>query len=81
MEMGREWEPRELRGPLWELATALPLLLAGVDLFMMIHPAAVKALKDITKQITSPTGTKADQLAEWTSTRIALEEGNTCGKS
>lgn len=81
MELGREWEPRELRGPLWELTTALPLLLAGVDLFMMMHPAAVKALKDITKQLTGPTGTKADHLAEWISTRIALEEGNTCGKS
>jgi len=81
MEMGQEWEPRELRGPLWELVTALPLLLAGTDLFMMMHPAAVKALKEVTKQLTSPTGTKAGHIAEWISTRIASEEGSTCEKS
>jgi len=58
LKMSQEWEPRELRGPLWELTTALTLLLAGVDLFMMMHPAAVKTLKDIVKNLTA--GKKAD---------------------
>lgn len=58
LKMSPEWEPRELRGPLWELTTALTLLLAGVDLFMMMHPAAVKTLKDIIKNLTL--GKKAD---------------------
>ena len=58
LKMSKEWEPRELRGPLWELTTALTLLLAGVDLFMMMHPAAVKTLKDIVKNLT--VGKKAD---------------------
>jgi acetyl-CoA decarbonylase/synthase complex subunit delta len=58
LKMSPEWEPRELRGPLWELTTALTLLLAGVDLFMMMHPAAVKSLKDIIKNLTL--GKKAD---------------------
>jgi acetyl-CoA decarbonylase/synthase complex subunit delta len=70
LEMGPEWEPRELRGPLWELTTALTLLLAGADLFMMMHPAAVKALKDITKQLTSHSHGNADKLANWVSTQI-----------
>ena len=35
----------ELRGPLWEAETALSLLLAGVDIFMMSHPAAIGALR------------------------------------
>jgi acetyl-CoA decarbonylase/synthase complex subunit delta len=70
MEMAPEWEPRELRGPLWELTTALTLLLAGVDLFMMMHPAAVKALKDITHQLLGGNSGNADKLVEWVSTRI-----------
>lgn len=35
----------ELRGPLWEAETALSLLLAGIDIFMMSHPAAIGALR------------------------------------
>jgi acetyl-CoA decarbonylase/synthase complex subunit delta len=70
MEMPQEWEPRELRGPLWELTTALTLLLAGVDLFMMMHPAAVKALKDTVKQLLSGKSTTVDSFAEWVSARI-----------
>ena len=53
LKMSAEWEPRELRGPLWEVTTAITLLLAGVDLFMMMHPAAVKTLKDVTNYLTS----------------------------
>ena len=65
LKMSAEWEPRELRGPLWELTTAVTLLLAGVDLFMMMHPAAVKTLKDVTNYLTS--GKKADpsKFADW----------------
>jgi len=47
MKMGPQWAPRELRGPIWETITAQTLLLAGVDYFMMMHPAAVKAVKTI----------------------------------
>jgi len=47
MKMDPQWGPRELRGPIWETITALTLLLAGVDFFMMIHPAAVKVVKDV----------------------------------
>jgi acetyl-CoA decarbonylase/synthase complex subunit delta len=47
MKMGPQWAPRELRGPIWETITAQTLLLAGVDYFMMMHPASVKAVKTI----------------------------------
>jgi len=70
LEMSPEWEPRELRGPLWELTTALTLLLAGVDLFMMMHPAAVKALKDTIRQLQSGGSVEANELVEWVSARI-----------
>jgi acetyl-CoA decarbonylase/synthase complex subunit delta len=70
LKMAPEWEPRELRGPLWEVTTALTLLLAGVDLFMMMHPAAVKTLKDVTNQLLGESSGNADRLAEWVSTKI-----------
>jgi acetyl-CoA decarbonylase/synthase complex subunit delta len=70
LKMSPEFEPRELRGPLWELVTALTLLLTGVDLFMMMHPAAVKALKDIIRQLMSGGSGSADRLAEWVSMRL-----------
>jgi acetyl-CoA decarbonylase/synthase complex subunit delta len=70
LEMSPEWEPRELRGPLWELTTAVTLLLAGVDLFMMMHPAAVKALKGTINQLLSGSHADADRLAEWASAKI-----------
>jgi len=70
MELTAEWEPRELRGPLWELTTALPLLLAGVDLFMMMHPAAVKTLKDLINQLLSGSSGDANRLVEWVSAKV-----------
>jgi len=70
LKMAPEWEPRELRGPLWEVVTALTLLLAGVDLFMMMHPAAVKTLKDVTEQLASGSLGDSGKLVEWVSAKI-----------
>lgn len=70
LEMSPVFEPRELRGPLWEVTTALTLLLAGVDLFMMMHPAAVKTLKDIVGQLLSGSSGNADRLVEWVSVKV-----------
>lgn len=70
MKMAPEWEPRELRGPLWEVVTALTLLLAGVDLFMMMHPAAVKTLKDVIRKLMSGSGGNSERLFEWVSMKI-----------
>ena len=70
LKMGPEWEPRELRGPLWEVTTALTLLLAGVDLFMMMHPAAVKTLKDVVNRLRSGSSGDADKLLEWVSKKV-----------
>jgi acetyl-CoA decarbonylase/synthase complex subunit delta len=70
LKMAPEWEPRELRGPLWEVTTALTLLLAGVDLFMMMHPAAVKTLRDIITQLGNGSTGNAGKLAEWVSVKV-----------
>ncbi|MDH7607490.1 MAG: CO dehydrogenase/acetyl-CoA synthase subunit delta [Candidatus Bathyarchaeota archaeon] len=70
LKMAPEWEPRELRGPLWEVVTALTLLLAGVDLFMMMHPAAVKTVKDVISQLMGGKSGNADKFVEWVSVKV-----------
>jgi acetyl-CoA decarbonylase/synthase complex subunit delta len=45
------WGPRELRGPIWEATTALILALCGAELFMMMHPLAVKLFRDFGRLI------------------------------
>jgi acetyl-CoA decarbonylase/synthase complex subunit delta len=67
LKMTPEWEPRELRGPLWEVTTALTLLLTGVDLFMMMHPAAVKTLKEVIGQLVSGKKANASKFVNWVS--------------
>jgi acetyl-CoA decarbonylase/synthase complex subunit delta len=69
LKMAPEWEPRELRGPLWEVTTALTLLLAGVDLFMMMHPAAVKTLKGVTNNLVNSGKVDAAKYADWVSVK------------
>jgi len=69
-KMDPEWGPREFRGPIWETVTALTLLLAGVDLFMMMHPAAVKTLKDVIKQLTTGKSGDPKKIANWVTAKI-----------
>jgi acetyl-CoA decarbonylase/synthase complex subunit delta len=71
MKMAPEWGPRELRGPMWETVTALTLLLAGVDLFMMMHPAAVKTLKDVVNGLTAGMGRgKPELIGDWVTLKV-----------
>ena len=66
--MDPKWGAKGLRGPLWETVTGLTLLLAGVDLFMMLHPAAVQTLRNTIKRLTEKSGS-ADiaKIANWVS--------------
>ncbi len=70
MKIGPEWEPRELRGPIWETVTALALLLAGVDIFMMMHPAAVRTMKEVIRNLVSLGKAKSEEITDWVSIRI-----------
>jgi len=71
IKLAPEWGPRELRGPMWETVTALTLLLAGVDLFMMMHPAAVKTLKDVISELTAGTGRgRTELIGDWVTLKI-----------
>ncbi|MFA5239480.1 MAG: acetyl-CoA decarbonylase/synthase complex subunit delta [Phycisphaerae bacterium] len=45
------WGNVEDRGPMWEAATAICLLQAGVDIIRMRHPRAVAAVKNFINQI------------------------------
>ena len=68
MKMGPEWDPRELRGPIWETITGQTLLLVGVDYFMMMHPAAVSALKEMIDRLMK--GEKPTEPTDWVSIKI-----------
>jgi acetyl-CoA decarbonylase/synthase complex subunit delta len=70
MKMDPEWGPRELRGPMWETVTALTLLSAGVDLFMMMHPAAIKTVKEVIKELMSGKSGKPEKISNWASMKI-----------
>jgi len=70
LKMEDKWEPRELRGPLWEVTTALTLLLSGVDIFMMIHPEAVKTLKEVINNLSSGKKTDPSKYVDWVSAKI-----------
>ncbi|MCS7364734.1 MAG: CO dehydrogenase/acetyl-CoA synthase subunit delta [archaeon GB-1867-035] len=43
--------PRSIRGPLWEAVTAIIAMLAGTDLFMMLHPKAMQTLKSFAEAL------------------------------
>lgn len=68
-----ELGPREYRGPIWEAVTALTLMLAGCDLFMMMHPAAIMTIKEVAGWLM-----KADAKAlyeeDWTKIPAPKEE-------
>ncbi|MFW9806080.1 MAG: CO dehydrogenase/acetyl-CoA synthase subunit delta [Candidatus Thorarchaeota archaeon] len=68
-----ELGPRELRGPIWESVTALALLLAGNDLFMMMHPAAIKTLHDLVGWLKERQTVKSDEYPDWTT--LTIPEG------
>jgi acetyl-CoA decarbonylase/synthase complex subunit delta len=70
MKLGPGWEPRQLRGPIWETITALSLFLAGVDVFMMMHPDAVKAMKKLIEQFMSRGHAKPEKIANWVNARM-----------
>lgn len=70
MRMDPAWGPREFRGPIWETVTALTLLLTGVDWFMMMHPAAVKTVKDVVRTFTRGEKARSETIADWIQVKL-----------
>ncbi|MCK5670976.1 CO dehydrogenase/acetyl-CoA synthase subunit delta [Candidatus Bathyarchaeota archaeon] len=68
MKMGPEFAPRELRGPIWETITGQTLLLTGVDYFMMMHPAAVNAMKKTIDTLMK--GAKPTEITDWVTVTV-----------
>ncbi|MDQ7780236.1 MAG: acetyl-CoA decarbonylase/synthase complex subunit delta [Planctomycetota bacterium] len=45
------WGPEDKRGPAWEVATAVGVLLSGADILLLNHPEAVAATKKYVKSM------------------------------
>ncbi|MFZ1128596.1 CO dehydrogenase/acetyl-CoA synthase subunit delta [Methanoregula sp.] len=70
MKMDKKYGSRGLRGPLWETINALTLLLAGVDIFMMMHPAAIRTCKDTIRMFAEKDAPVPDGIARWATMKI-----------
>ena len=70
MDMAPEYGPRELRGPAWETINALTLLLAGIDIFMMMHPASVLTLRDVIRRLGTMGSSSEPHPRDWVGARL-----------
>jgi acetyl-CoA decarbonylase/synthase complex subunit delta len=68
--MAPQWEPRELRGPMWETVTALTSIAAGCDFLMMMHPKAIQTVKDVIQRLKNESYEKTLETTEWISLKI-----------
>jgi acetyl-CoA decarbonylase/synthase complex subunit delta len=59
------WGPRELRGPLWESATAITALLSGANIFMMLHPQAIDTMREATESLCGKGGKPGTGYENW----------------
>ncbi|HML05964.1 MAG TPA: CO dehydrogenase/acetyl-CoA synthase subunit delta [Methanobacterium sp.] len=63
-----EWGPTDYRGPIWEIVTGLTMMLCGVDIFMMLHPQSVRALREIGETFTKEyMTTEVPDISNWVS--------------
>jgi acetyl-CoA decarbonylase/synthase, CODH/ACS complex subunit delta len=70
MKMPPVFGSRELRGPVWETINAITLMLAGIDLFLMMHPAAVLTMKDMIPRLGKTGNASPEQIADWVGVRL-----------
>jgi acetyl-CoA decarbonylase/synthase complex subunit delta len=69
MNMDPAFGGREIRGPLWETMNGLILLLAGVDIFMMMHPSAVHTLRETIRFLTDSAAILPEPAESWITMR------------
>jgi len=65
-----DWGDRMLRGPIWEILTGFSLAMAGVDLFMMMHPLAVAYLHEITQSLMGLIDEKTPDTSNWITAEV-----------
>lgn len=64
------WGPREYRGPIWEIVTALTLSLAGAGLFMMMHPGSVKFMQQATQTLFGSIEADEVDISDWLTVEV-----------
>lgn len=72
MDLGPLYGGSDHRGPLWETLGSLILLLAGVDLFLMMHPLAVSTMRDVSSRLESGKAAPAVDEAAWVTTGMQV---------
>ena len=70
MKMDARFGARNIRGPIWETLNALTLILAGVDVLMMMHPAAIRTVRETVSNLMKHESVPADKIAGWVGARI-----------
>ncbi|HZD43123.1 MAG TPA: CO dehydrogenase/acetyl-CoA synthase subunit delta, partial [Methanomicrobiales archaeon] len=70
LDMDVKYGPREIRGPLWETINGLTLLLAGVDLFLMMHPLAVQTMRNVSSWLMAAGEAEKKPTHDWVKVRI-----------
>lgn len=62
--------PRELRGPIWEIITALVLSLCGMNLAMMLHPYSAATFKQIIEELNTNMPKTLPKYLDWISNNL-----------
>jgi acetyl-CoA decarbonylase/synthase complex subunit delta len=65
-----EWGFRELRGPLWEVYTAICLCVAGMDLAMMFHPVAAQMFRELVNSFEKDLPSLVPQVSDWITMKV-----------
>jgi acetyl-CoA decarbonylase/synthase, CODH/ACS complex subunit delta len=60
---------RELRGPLWEITTALTMSLVGMNLAMMFHPLAASTFKEVIDEFYAEVPKSLPDYQNWVSAK------------
>ncbi|UYP47670.1 hypothetical protein NEF87_003955 [Candidatus Lokiarchaeum ossiferum] len=60
---------RFLRGPIWEITTALAMSLVGLNLAMMLHPLSAQIFKEMVNDLSTVTFQTPDNYLDWVSAK------------
>lgn len=60
---------RFLRGPIWEITTALAMSLVGLNLAMMLHPLSAQIFKEMVQDLSTTTFQDPRNYLDWVSAK------------
>ena len=61
---------RVLRGPIWEITTALAMSLVGLNLAMMLHPLSAQIFKEMVQDLSTTTFQDPNNYLDWVSAKF-----------